>query len=65
MSELIIVCREVHEASLVVGIIDEILRKANQVKQFSKLWIGDAAARVASICVGYVVILAKSSIGND
>ncbi|MDA7701809.1 FTR1 family protein, partial [Gammaproteobacteria bacterium] len=65
MSEFIIVFREVLEASLVVGIIYLILEKSNQVKHFSKLWLGVAAAIVASICVGYIVILAKSSIGND
>ena len=65
MSEFIIVFREVLEASLVVGIIYLILEKSNQVKHFSKLWLGVAAAIIASICVGYIVILAKSSIGND
>ena len=65
MSEFIIVFREVLEASLVVGIIYLILEKSNQVKHFSKLWLGVAAAIIASICVGHIVILAKSSIGND
>ena len=44
MSEFIIVFREVLEASLVVGIIYLILEKSNQVKHFSKLWLGVVAA---------------------
>ena len=65
MNEFIIVFREVLEASLVVGIIYLILEKSNQVKHFSKLWLGVVAATITSIFIGYIVILAKNSLGND
>jgi|TARA_Y100000385_G_scaffold62743_1_gene61673 high-affinity iron transporter len=65
MSEFIITFREVLEASLVVGIIYLILEKSNQKSHLLKLWIGVAAAVAASIMVGYVVLSAKNSLGND
>lgn len=65
MSEFIIVFREVLEASLVVGIIYLILEKSNQLSHMFQLWIGVLAAIVASIIVGYLVLMAKDSLGND
>ena len=65
MSEFIIVFREVLEASLVVGIIYLILEKSNQLSHMSKLWMGILAAVIASIIVGYLVLIAKDSLGND
>ena len=65
MSEFIIVFREVLEASLVVGIIYLLLEKSNLKDHFKKLWLGVGAAIAASIAVGYLVILAKDSLGNN
>ena len=65
MSEFIIVFREVLEASLVVGIIYLILEKSNQLNHLYKLWLGVLAAIIASILVGYFVLEAKESLGND
>ena len=65
MSEFIIVFREVLEASLVVGIIYLLLEKSNLKDHFKKLWLGVGAAVAASIAVGYLVILAKNSLGNN
>jgi high-affinity iron transporter len=65
MSEFIIVFREVLEASLVVGIIYLLLEKSNLKDHFKKLWLGVGAAIAASIVVGYLVILAKNSLGNN
>ena len=65
MSEFIIVFREVLEASLVVGIIYLLLEKSNLKRHFKKLWLGVGAAIAASIAVGYLVILAKNSLGNN
>ncbi|MDC3248494.1 FTR1 family protein [Gammaproteobacteria bacterium] len=65
MSEFIIVFREVLEASLVVGIVYLLLEKSNLKSHFTKLWLGVGAAVAASIMVGYFVILAKNSLGND
>ena len=65
MSEFIITFREVLEASLVVGIIYLILEKSNQTSHFYKLWTGVAAAIIASIIVGYLVLSAKNSLGNE
>ena len=65
MSEFIIVFREVLEASLVVGIIYLLLEKSNLKGHFKKLWLGVGAAIAASITVGYLVILAKNSLGNN
>ena len=65
MSEFIIVFREVLEASLVVGIIYLLLEKSNLKDHFKKLWLGVVAAIAASIAVGYLVILAKNSLGNN
>ena len=65
MSEFIIVFREVLEASLVVGIIYLLLEKSNLKDHFKKLWLGVGAAIAASISVGYLVILAKNSLGNN
>ena len=65
MSEFIIVFREVLEASLVVGIIYLLLEKSNLKDHFEKLWLGVGAAIAASIAVGYLVILAKNSLGNN
>ena len=65
MSEFIIVFREVLEASLVVGIIYLILEKSNQLGHLYKLWLGVLAAIIASILVGYFVLEAKESLGND
>ncbi|MDC1150169.1 FTR1 family protein [Gammaproteobacteria bacterium] len=65
MSEFIIVFREVLEASLVVGIIYLILEKSNQLSHLYKLWMGVVAAILASILVGYFVLAAKESLGND
>ena len=65
MSEFIIVFREVLEASLVVGIIYLILEKSNQLSHMPKLWTGILAAVIASIIVGYLVLIAKDSLGND
>lgn len=65
MSEFIIVFREVLEASLVVGIIYLLLEKSNPKDHFKKLWLGVGAAIAASIAVGYLVILAKNSLGNN
>ena len=65
MSEFIIVFREVLEASLVVGIVYLLLEKSNLKSHFTKLWLGAGAAVAASIMVGYFVILAKNSLGND
>ena len=65
MSEFIIVFREVLEASLVVGIIYLILEKSNQLSYMFQLWMGILAAVIASIIVGYLVLKAKDSLGND
>ena len=65
MSEFIITFREVLEASLVVGIIYLILEKSNQISHLYKLWAGVAAAIIASALVGYLVLIAKNSLGND
>ena len=65
MSEFIIVFREVLEASLVVGIIYLILEKSNQLSHMFQLWMGILAAIFASIVVGYMVLVAKDSLGND
>ena len=65
MSEFIIVFREVLEASLVVGIVYLLLEKSNLKSHFTKLWLGVGAAIAASVIVGYLVILAKNSLGND
>jgi high-affinity iron transporter len=65
MSEFIIVFREVLEASLVVGIIYLILEKSNQLSHMFQLWMGILGAIFASIIVGYMVLIAKDSLGND
>ena len=65
MSEFIITFREVLEASLVVGIIYLILEKSNQISHLYKLWAGVVAAILASALVGYLVLIAKNSLGND
>ncbi|MDA9762548.1 FTR1 family iron permease [Gammaproteobacteria bacterium] len=65
MAEFIIVFREVLEASLVVGIIYLLIEKTDQKKYFSQLWYGVFASILASIAVGYLVIQAKYSLGNN
>ena len=65
MAEFIIVFREVLEASLVVGIIYLLIEKTNQNEHFSQLWYGVFASILASIAVGYLVIQAKNSLGNN
>ena len=65
MAEFIIVFREVLEASLVVGIIYLLIEKTKQNEYFSQLWYGVFASILASIAVGYLVIQAKNSLGNN
>ena len=65
MAEFIIVFREVLEASLVVGIIYLIIEKTNQTSHFAKLWYAVFVSILASIVVGFLVIQAKNSLGND
>ena len=65
MAEFIIVFREVLEASLVVGIIYLLIEKTKQNEHFSQLWYGVFASILASIAVGYLVIQAKNSLGNN
>ena len=65
MAEFIIVFREVLEASLVVGIIYFIIEKTNQTSHFAKLWYAVFVSILASIVVGFLVIQAKNSLGND
>jgi len=65
MAEFIIVFREVLEASLVVGIIYLLIEKTNQAAHFTKLWYGVFASILASIMVGFLVIQAKNSLGNN
>ena len=65
MAEFIIVFREVLEASLVVGIIYLLLEKTNQTIYLPKLWYGVIASIIASVAVGFLVIQAKSALGND
>ena len=65
MAEFIIVFREVLEASLVVGIIYLIIEKTNQTSHFAKLWYAVFVSILASILVGFIVIQAKNSLGND
>ncbi|MDC1013037.1 FTR1 family protein [Gammaproteobacteria bacterium] len=65
MAEFIIVFREVLEASLVVGIIYLIIDKTNQTAHFARLWYGVFASILASIAVGFVVIKAKNTLGNN
>ena len=65
MAEFIIVFREVLEASLVVGIIYLLIEKTNQNEHFSQLWYGVFASILASIAVGFLVIQAKNSLGNN
>ena len=65
MAEFIIVFREVLEASLVVGIIYLIIEKTNQTSHFAKLWYAVFFSILASIVVGFLVIQAKNSLGND
>ena len=50
---------------MVVGIIYLLLEKSNLKDHFKKLWLGVGAAIAASIAVGYLVILAKNSLGNN
>ncbi|MDA9867635.1 FTR1 family protein [Gammaproteobacteria bacterium] len=42
-----------------------ILEKSNQLSHMFQLWMGVLAAIVASIIVGYLVLMAKDSLGND
>jgi high-affinity iron transporter len=42
-----------------------ILEKSNQLNHLYKLWLGVLAAIIASILVGYFVLEAKESLGND
>ena len=49
MAELIIVFREVLEASLIVGILYTYLNQTNQINSISSLWQGVIAALVASV----------------
>ena len=65
MAEFIIVFREVLEASLVVGIIYLLIEKTNQAAHFTKLWYAVFASILASIAVGFMVIQAKNSLGNN
>ena len=65
MAEFIIVFREVLEASLVVGIIYLLIEKTKQNEHFAQLWYGVFASILASIAVGYLVIQAKNSLGNN
>ena len=65
MAEFIIVFREVLEAALVVGIIYLIIEKTNQTSHFAKLWYAVFVSILASIVVGFLVIQAKNSLGND
>ena len=65
MAEFIIVFREVLEASLVVGIIYLIIEKTNKTSHFTKLWYAVFVSILASIVVGFLVIQAKNSLGND
>jgi high-affinity iron transporter len=65
MAEFIIVFREVLEASLVVGIIYLLLEKTKQTIYLPKLWYGVVASIIASVAVGFLVIQAKSALGND
>ena len=65
MAEFIIVFREVLEASLVVGIIYLIIEKTNQTSHFAKLWYAVFVSILESIFVGFLVIQAKNSLGND
>ena len=65
MTEFIIVFREVLEASLVVGIIYLLIEKTNQAAHFTKLWYAVFASILASIAVGFMVIQAKNTLGNN
>ena len=65
MAEFIIVFREVLEASLVVGIIYLLIEKTNQAAHFTKLWYAVFASILASIAVGFMVIQAKNTLGNN
>ncbi len=49
MAELIKVCREVLEGTLIVGILYTFLKQTNQVDTIAKLWQGVFAALVASV----------------
>lgn len=49
MAELIIVFREVLEASLIVGILYTYLKQTNQINSISSLWQGVIAALFASV----------------
>ena len=49
MAELIIVFREVLEASLIVGILYTYLNQTNQMDSIKSLWQGVIVALVASV----------------
>ena len=49
MAELIIVFREVLEATLIVGILYTFLKQTNQDESLTKLWQGVLVALAASI----------------
>ncbi len=54
MAELIIVFREVLEASLIVGILYTFLKQTNQKQAIAKLWQGVSIALVASIIGSFI-----------
>ena len=54
MAELIIVFREVLEASLIVGILYTFLKQTNQEQSISKLWQGVSIALVASVIGSFI-----------
>ncbi len=64
MNEFIIVFRESLEACLIVGIIFTLLEKNNLKNEIKQLWLGVAAALIASIIVAIALNNIKQSIGN-
>ena len=54
MAELIIVFREVLEASLIIGILYTFLKQTNQEESIVKLWQGVLVALVVSIIGSFV-----------
>ena len=54
MAELIIVFREVLEATLIVGILYTFLKQTNQDESLAKLWQGVLVALVASFVGSYL-----------
>ena len=65
MNEFIITFRETLEATLIVGIIYVFLSKQNLSGAIQKLWLAVVLSILASLIIGYVVMGAQESLGNN